>query len=354
MIEVYAGKSALKTINEQGFSQELFNAFLGASGGPKWFTLFGLDKYIFGQFFKDRQTPLNIMGSSAGAFRAACFGQDDPVAAISRLAHYYTNTVYSSNKPTPKEITDTGRILLDNVLGDTGVQEIINNPIRKAHLVVVKSNGLAASENKLVQGAGLLSSFVKNKISRTCLKSQYERFIFQPQSSDLTISDPDEFATTITYLNEQNLKDALLASGSIPMVMQGIKDIAGCPTGIYRDGGIIDYHFDIKIHNPGLVLYPHFSQTLKAGWFDKSSSRNVRAQNYDQAVVICPSKEFVQILPYQKIPDRTDFTELESNERIASWQQVLTKSDQLADSLHEFIETQAIHAIKPMKALIGN
>ena len=44
MLEIYAGDTALKTIQERGFSQELFNTFLGASGGPKWFTLFGLDK----------------------------------------------------------------------------------------------------------------------------------------------------------------------------------------------------------------------------------------------------------------------------------------------------------------------
>ena len=48
MLEIYAGESALKTIKEKGFSPDLFTSFLGASGGPKWFALFGLDKYIFG------------------------------------------------------------------------------------------------------------------------------------------------------------------------------------------------------------------------------------------------------------------------------------------------------------------
>ena len=39
MLEIYAGDTALKTIKEKGFSPELFTSFLGASGGPKWFTL---------------------------------------------------------------------------------------------------------------------------------------------------------------------------------------------------------------------------------------------------------------------------------------------------------------------------
>ena len=92
MLDIYCGENALKTIQENGFKQELFTNFLGASGGPKWFTLFGLDKYLFGDFFKERTTELNLIGSSAGAFRAACFAQKDPVAAIARLADKYART----------------------------------------------------------------------------------------------------------------------------------------------------------------------------------------------------------------------------------------------------------------------
>ncbi len=51
MLEIYAGETALKTIKEKGFSPEIFSNFLGASGGPKWFVLYGLDKYFFGDFF---------------------------------------------------------------------------------------------------------------------------------------------------------------------------------------------------------------------------------------------------------------------------------------------------------------
>ena len=75
MLEIYAGKKAFEVIKAEGFKQELFTSFLGASGGPKWFTFFELDKYIFGEFFKDRNTELNLMGSSAGVFRTACFTQ---------------------------------------------------------------------------------------------------------------------------------------------------------------------------------------------------------------------------------------------------------------------------------------
>ena len=130
MLDIYAGKSALETIQNEGFKQELFTSFLGASGGPKWFSLFSLDKYIFGEFFKERQTELNLIGSSAGAFRAACFAQKDPVAAITRLAESYSETVYST-KVKPEEITRKAIELLDYVLADKGADEVINNEIFK-------------------------------------------------------------------------------------------------------------------------------------------------------------------------------------------------------------------------------
>ena len=338
MLEIYAGETALKTIQENGFSPELFSSFLGASGGPKWFTLYGLDKYLFGEFFKARKQPLNIIGSSAGAFRAACFAQKDPVAAIERLAKDYSETVYSQDAKR-EEITAKAIELLDGLFGATGVEEIINNKVFKAHFIVAKCNGLVSSEHKLLQGGGLLLSLIRNTISRPLLNGQYERYIFQNNSSDLTLHDPDNFPTTIVPLSKNNIKTSLLASGAIPMVMQGIKDITDCPKGMYRDGGIVDYHFDFGINNSGLTLYPHFSSTLKAGWFDKKLSRKVRKQHYDKTLLICPSKEFIHSLPYGKIPDRTDFINLDSEQRLAYWQTVFCESEILVTKFKEFYQT---------------
>ncbi|GGB68347.1 patatin-like phospholipase family protein [Shewanella inventionis] len=353
MLEIYAGDTALKTIQRDGFSPDLFNAFLGASGGPKWFTLFGLDKYLFGEFFNGRQQPLNLIGSSAGAFRAACFAQNDPVAAIERLAKNYSETVYSDDKkPQPVEITTKAFELLEALFGNTGADEIINNPVFKAHFIVAKCNGLVASENKFKQGLGLTKSFINNALRRPLLKKQYERYIFQHNQSDLLLTDPDNLPTTSVSLTTDNIKRALLASGSIPMVMQGINDIPDCPKGMYRDGGIIDYHFDFNIQNDGLTLYPHFSSTLKAGWFDKNLSRNVRLQHYDKTVLLCPSAEFVASLPYQKIPDRKDFVELAPQQRIKYWQQVFVESEKLALHFKHFYKHQRIDQIKNIKQLM--
>ncbi len=352
MLEIYAGETALKTIQDNGFSPDLFTSFLGASGGPKWFTLFGLDKYIFGEFFKERTQALNLIGSSAGAFRAACFAQNDPVAAITRLAKHYSETVYLK-KPTPEQVTLSVIELLDKMFGEDGAAEIIDNDVMKAHFLVAKCNGFVASENKVLQGLGLLKSLAGNRIGRPLLAKQYERFIFQNNDSDLEIYDPDNISTTTMAFSTNNIKQALIASGAIPLVMQGIKDIDDCPQGMYRDGGIVDYHFDFEIKNKGLTLYPHFSSQLKAGWFDKNLARKVRAKHYDKTVLICPSDEFIASLPYNKIPDRTDFTEMEPEQRLKYWQQVFVDSEQLAQQFKDFYQTQDLSRVKNISQLLG-
>jgi len=352
MLGIYAGISALKTIQEKGFSPELFSTFLGASGGPKWFTLYALDKYLFGEFFNNRQQPLNLVGSSVGAFRTACFAQKNPVAAIERLAKNYRETTYS-DKAKPEEVSIKAVEMMAAIFGESGEHEIINNPHFKAHFIVAKCKGLVASENKFLQGLGLAKSYLNNRISRPRLNSQYERYIFQSSNSDLQLNDPDNISTTQLSFSMENIRNALLASGSIPMVMEGINNIKNSPEGMYRDGGIVDYHFDFEIKNSGLTLYPHFSSSLKAGWFDKNLSRKVRMQHYDNTVLLCPSAKFIAALPHHKIPDRQDFVIMKREQRMAYWQQVMGESEKLADAFDQLYQTQDINRIKNISQLLA-
>jgi hypothetical protein len=348
MLDIYAGTQALKTIQEHGFKQAIFSTMLGASGGPKWFTLFGLDKYLFGEFFKERTDELNIIGSSAGAFRFAALAQNDPVAAITRLADFYSHTVYS-NKPSPTEITDKALQLLDYVFDEQGVEQILNNKIFKAHFIVSRCTGFTRYEAKPLQLMGLLSSILLNRLGRGLLKYQYQRYVYQAPYSQLKINDSYQFDTHYVDLTKNNLRQALLASGSIPLVMQGIKNIDNSPQGMYRDGGIIDYHFDVNITpQRGLTLYPHFSATPKAGWFDKNLKRKVNPMHYQNTVMLVPSEKFVASLPFAKIPDRNDFTTMDATTRVKYWQTVLLETEQLASSLDEMIQNQNITTIKAL------
>ena len=333
VLDLYAGPTALKEIQQHGLKQDMFDYMLGPSGGPKWFVLAGLDRFVFSEFFGQREKPLHIIGSSAGAFRFACFAQQDPLAAINRLAERYSNVVYSE-KPSIREITLSSLELLDYVLGDTGIDEIINNPVIKAHFIVARCKGLTRFENKPMQMTGLLASAGANAVKRTFLQRFYERYVFASPTSELVIDDPNNMPTHTVSLAKNNLAQALLASGSIPIVIEGVEDINGAPKGMYRDGGIIDYHFDLTFGpKKGLVFYPHFYPTPIPGWFDKSFKRRLpHKSSYDKVVMAVPSEEFVASLPYQKIPDRKDFENMPTEQRIEYWQTVINRSDELGEA----------------------
>ncbi|MGX5175273.1 patatin-like phospholipase family protein [Aliikangiella sp. IMCC44653] len=338
-ISIYAGANALQKIQSEGLHQQLFNVMAGASGGPKWFTLFGLDCYLFGDFFANRSQPIHTIGSSAGSWRMACFAQEDPVAAITRLAHYYSRETYSA-KPDAQEISDKAVQMLDKVLGTSGENELANSELAQSHFIVARAKGLNRSEKRFVQMTGLVTAATANAFSRRFIQKHFERFVFYTKNASFNQAyfEFDDLPTQYIPLTANNVHQTLIASGSIPLVLRGVKDIPGAPKGVYRDGGIIDYHLDLNFKTDKLVLYPHFFPSVKPGWFDKGlKRRNASATNYANVVMVTPSPEFVAALPFSKISDRTDFTQLDEKTRINYWQNILKESQRMADDFHSAV-----------------
>ena len=350
-LDLYAGPDALARIRKEGLDPSLFQYFLGASGGPKWFILAGLDKVLFPKFFSQSSQPIDVIGSSAGAFRAACLTQNDPAAAIERLAQHYSHTRYSA-KPTAAEISSKGRALLDEMMGPTGVEEVLQHPRFRAHLFVARCQHLMQFEPRPLQFAGLAMSALTNTLSRRGLSRIYERVIFSTPGRPLPMRDPYGLPTRHLDLTAANLKPALLASGAIPVVLEGVKDIPGAPAGMYRDGGIIDYHFDLEWGSAqdGLVMYPHFYDRPVPGWFDKGlRSRVPHHDSYARTLLMVPSAAFIASLPYQKIPDRKDFETLDADTRIAYWQTVIQRSNEMGEYFIDLWQSgRAAEAIKPL------
>ncbi len=129
--------------------------------------------------------------------------------------------------------------------------------------------------------------------------------------------------------------------------MSGVKNIPGAYKGVYRDGGVIDYHMDIPFmeDDEKIVLFPHYMDRIIPGWFDKNLSyRKPCAANMDNVVLVSPSSEFVKTLPYGKIPDRKDFLLFKGrdNERIAYWNDVVSASVCLGEEFLELVENGKI------------
>ena len=337
-LSIFAGPTALARLKADGLCADQFKVLLGASGGPKWFVLYGLDCYLFGDFFAQQKQELITLGSSAGAWRMCCLATSEPVAAIGRLATRYSEEEYSST-PTTAEITEKARNMLAEMLGDSGAAEIVGNKVIKTHIITDRSKGFGASKKKSLQAAALLASALGNVVSRKSLSFFYERTIFTNMGQLSPWNACKDIDTSVVGLNEENIFDAMIASGSIPFVLDGVRNISGAKKGLYWDGGITDYHFDFNFHaGGGLVLYPHFSSTVTPGWFDKHIPwRKVNEHHFDNVVLVTPSKEFVASLPYGKIPDRSDFEKLDYNTRLTYWREVLDKSHQLAEDFSKLV-----------------
>ncbi len=336
-LRLYAGPTARAHIREKGLAPQDIDVVVGASGGPKWLALAGLDRVIFSEFARrDRERPLHLLGSSIGSWRMACLAQRDPVAAIERFEHAYLGQRYSK-RPPPIEVARVSRALLRELLGASGSDEILGNDTRRLHVVTARCHGLVGSESRTLEGLGLALAAAGNLISRRTLGWHAQRVIFSSGDDEGLFAGLHDQPTRSAALTRDNLTDVLMASGSIPLVFPGVH-IAGAPAGVYRDGGLIDYHPDLDLRPEGLILFPHFYAHITPGWFDKSLAwRRSSAHHVDRTVLVAPSAEWVAGLPGGKIPDRKDFFTMDDVERTAAWKQVLAAGRRLGEEFAELM-----------------
>ena len=334
-----AGPGAYDIVRRHGFGPELIGTIAGASGGAKWLVLSQLDRVILRTIVPRLQGPVHLIGTSIGAWRFACYAQSDPIAAIERFEDAYIHQEYSE-APDIHEITDKSREILDVILGEHGAAEILGNPVLRTHIMTVRARHIAASEQKQVLAAALITAASLNAISRRTLGLFFERALFFDARDLPPFFDVTGFPMQRVMIRKENLEDAVVATGSIPLVLSGVRDIHGAMPGVYRDGGVIDYHLDLPHSEEGrLALYPHFFEHIVPGWFDKKLTwRQPDPSNVDRTILVSPSAEFVANLPNRKIPDRTDFQTFIPSERMRLWRDVVSACERLADELHEVIE----------------
>lgn len=67
-VQLIAGETAYKEIQEAGLRPQRIRLVVGASGGPKWLILSRLDQYLARQLLPQATQPLRLLGSSVGAW----------------------------------------------------------------------------------------------------------------------------------------------------------------------------------------------------------------------------------------------------------------------------------------------
>jgi hypothetical protein len=337
-LSVYMGREAARQIAAHGWSAQLFSLLLGASGGPKWFILGHLDRLLFGDFLQRTEAPLSVLGSSIGAWRHACLAMRDPVAAVGRLEQGYLHQAYSS-RPTPGEVSAASRGILEKLFGEGGGTDLVNHTRIRTHIVTARGRGPTAAASTPALATGMGAAALGNALSRRLLKYFFQRVVFHSGGEPAPGLSLQDFHTAFCPLSEENVGAALHASGAIPFVLTGERDIPGAPRGQYWDGGIVDYHFDLgQYRGEGLILYPHFRAGAVPGWFDKFLPwRQGAIHEAEKLVLLCPAEAFVADLPLGKIPDRSDFKRLGYQERVRYWESCVMRSSALAEEFAELI-----------------
>ncbi len=351
-IQVFAGSNAMKIIQEEGIRPERVSFLAGAAGGPKWIVLYGIDRILPEMLINGRKDPLYLAASSIASWRFAALAQQNPLKAHDLFREAYFSQRYSS-RPLPEEVTSESTIIMNRYVNDTSIHHILNHPVIRFSLFSVLSRHLCNSDNRFTLGLGMAATGLANLVSRRLIGGFFQRALFHDSRSVPPLVDLEGFITHKVPLTTDNFRDAMLASGSIPMVMSGVRDIPGAPRGTYRDGGIIDYHMDINFGDDDrLVLFPHYTGRIIPGWFDKPLKwRKPRAGNMKNVVMIAPSDEFVSRLPYGKIPDRNDFYRFAGDDegRLKYWNTVIDESRRLGDEFHESVQKGTIkNIVEPM------
>eukprot|EP00903_Cladosiphon_okamuranus_P004715 g4713.t1 len=308
-LTIRAGRRAMQRLKEKPLSPEDVHVIPGAAGGPKALGISGLDKAIFGDWLPQVPQERSLIGSSIGSWRfAAVASSDDPKEQLGRLAELYTAQRFAKGVSSA-EVSRKSVLFLEELLGGRE-DAILNHPWYRLNVVVVRSLGMLAEDARGRLGLGLMGAISANMVSRRHLGRFMERGIIHDARLKTPVAKLVDFPSHEVAFTRENLLPALLASASIPL--------------------------------PGIVLYPHFTDKVVPGWFDKSLPwRRGDATRLQDVLLIAPSKAYLESLPDRKLPDRKDFERYVGDDagRERAWRAAIAESDRLGDEFMELIET---------------
>ena len=350
MLTIRAGRRALDEIRAHGFDPAAVHIVPGAAGGPKALGLSGLDRAVFGEWLPRAPRTRHLVGASIGAWRFAAACCADPVARLALFAELYTEQRYPP-RANAAFVSRSARAMLSELFAGRE-DEILGCNDYRLHILAVRGRWPLTRASRLATPLGFGMAAFANAIGRRHLARFIDRTIFTDSREPLPFADNvfDAFRTHTVHLDRENLGEALVASASIPLVLEGVADIPRAPTGVYWDGGIIDYHLHLPYHRTkDLVLYPHFVDRIVPGWLDKGMPwRHARGEWLENVVLVAPSREYVAKLPYGKLPDRNDFKRFGDAERIKYWRAAISESERLGEEFLRFAERPDPSKILPL------
>ncbi len=340
LLSLKAGATAYRHIQQNGLEPSHISSIFAASGAAKWLAIYGLDKVIFNDWLTPLGQPENLhtvrlFGTSVGAFKLAAACHRNSAQGLDDLAQAYWQQNYP-NGITPAEIEREFVHLRQAVLAGDHMNDILNHPYLHLSFAAVRCHGQLASDAPAQQRRACVKAALRNIIGRQALQDCVDRVVFHDPRVPFHIAGLDGYTTYGVALNTENFAAAITASGSIPVYMYGIENIPGAPEGVYRDGGLLDYHpvpGNFWQHS-GIVLYPHFYSACTMGWLDKALPwRRAPKASMTHTVLLSPSEDFFARTRLGRPPDRQDFKRFANQDALRKelWREVMDLSHELGE-----------------------
>jgi hypothetical protein len=348
-IRIKAGKKIYQIIKDGGFNFDSVSTYFGPAVGPRWLVASGFDLTLLKGGFLGRTKPVQLVGSSAGAFRFAAWLQPEALQSYHRLLDAYTHVTYT-RKDTPATGLQKITGIVNQYLEDDALPFALANKKYRLVIISARARGLVAFENHWMQKAGLITCLVFNYFSRNNIYKFADRVVFYNASKPPAFCLKSKFRGSYVQLNEINFKYAVLASGAIPLAIEGVRDVFGAPRGVYRDGGLIDYHLthQFAAKENEIVLFFHHQERIIPGWLDQRITRRIpEAQTLNNVLMVFPSQSFIENLPGGKVPERSDLVTFINDQetRINNWLKAVELSAPLGEDFMELVESGKIRDI---------
>lgn len=342
ILQYRAGAQALETLRRRGgLSPEDVSALVLPAIGPKWLVLYGIDRAIIRAGFlaaAARARRLLLFGASAGAWRGLAFSARDPARAIDALRDGYVMQHFTT-EDSPAAISGAYRRLLHSVLSPEDLAHAARHPDLDLAIATVRARGpLANAQARRTQALSLGAAALLNALGPRTQRMFFERIVFST-ALRAPIEEPmhpmiSAAPGQVLALTRENMLQAALASGTVPLYMQAVRDIPSAPQGLYMDGGFSDYHLNRHAPDPGIsVLFLHQRRIIPT-WTDKFLPwRKPQREWLSNVLLVHPSEQFVRALPGGKVPTRHDFKELlhQPERRIERWRGVAERSQELGE-----------------------
>ena len=350
VLQYRAGTRALALLRERGgLSPEDVCALVLPAIGPKWLVLYGIDSALVRAGFLEaaaRKRRLLLFGASAGAWRGLAYASRDPGRALDALRDAYCEQHFTT-QDSPEAISGAYRRLLNTVLSPDDLAHVAAHPGLDLAIAAVRARGvLALARAKHAQAASLTAAALLNALGPHTQRLFFERVVFSTaQLSErlhplLHAAPGEHFALTA-----ENMLEAALASGTVPLYMQSVSNIPSAPQGLYMDGGFSDYHLNRQCSCGNITLLFLHQRRIIPTWTDKFLPwRKLERSWLDNVLLVHPSEDFIRALPGSKVPTRHDFkTHLhEPALRKQRWHEVAQRSLALGELLQSDIESGAI------------